>query len=102
MILKPAPRTGDFDVEWLDRGRAAEHPPNPEFPTGVDITVETFNRPARPACRTALPYPAKRCGLYVVTCRSCGVKTALTTAGRPDDPRSITIPCLPPNKKSPA
>lgn len=45
------------------------------------------------SCRVALPYPAKRCGAYVVTCRICGTRTGVTTAGRADDPRSLTVSC---------
>lgn len=40
-----------------------------------------------------LPYPAERCGVYLVTCDKCGYSAAITTAGRVDDPRSVTIPC---------
>lgn len=82
-----------FNIEWVDQKREPQHPPNPDYPDGIDITVLTFNRPAEPSCTASLPYPAKRCGLYVVECQKCGVRTALTTAGRPDDPRSVTIPC---------
>jgi C4-type Zn-finger protein len=40
-----------------------------------------------------LPYPAKRCGLFLVICDKCGYSAAITTAGRPDDPRKVTLPC---------
>jgi C4-type Zn-finger protein len=42
---------------------------------------------------TELPYPAKRCGIYLVVCERCGYSAAITTAGRPDDPRKVTLPC---------
>lgn len=79
-----------FDLVWIDRHREPQCPPNPAYPDGVDADVTLG---ARPACRSALPYPAPRCGLYVVTCKLCGANCAITTAGRPDDPRSITLPC---------
>jgi hypothetical protein len=40
-----------------------------------------------------LPYPAKRIGHYRIECELCGLRVACTTAGRPDDPRSIRIAC---------
>jgi len=45
------------------------------------------------ACKTSLPYPAKRVGYYVVTCAKCHMKTIITTAGRPDDPKSVRLAC---------
>lgn len=79
-----------FDLTWVDRGREPQCAPNPDFPDGTDADL-TFG--ARPACRSALPYPAKRCGYYVVHCKRCKQTVVITTAGRPDDPRSITLAC---------
>lgn len=76
-------------VEWIDSGREPRCPPNPGFPAGIDIDVSD----GKASCQVALPYPAKRCGSYIVKCRLCGYAAACTTAGRPDDPRSIKIPC---------
>jgi hypothetical protein len=78
-----------FDVQWIDRGREPQCPSRPEFPNGIDIVV---GQP--PSCTVELPYPAKRCGYYVVKCRLCGFSVICTTAGRPDDPKSLTVPCL--------
>jgi len=75
-------------VEWIDGGREPRCEPNPNFPEGRDIRIG-----ADTSCIVALPYPAKRCGVYIITCEACGVKTGVTTAGRPDDPRSVEIPC---------
>lgn len=82
-----------FDIEWIDRGREPQCPPDPDFPRGkdVDLRQSAIER----GCTVILPYPAKRCGLYVVTCGKCGLRIAITTAGRPDDPHKITIPCKP-------
>lgn len=75
---------------WVDRGVWPSSPPNPDFPRGVDIDVSNG---AGVSCQTQLPYPAKRCGHYLVECSLCGVNAVITTAGRPDDPRSVRIAC---------
>lgn len=79
-----------FTVEWLDKGREPQCQPNPNFPNGrhVDLSHDGDR-----VCFTDLSYPAKRCGLYVVECRTCGLRIGVTTAGRPDDPRSIKFAC---------
>ena len=82
-----------FDIKWIDHGREPRNPPNPAYPNGVDIRAGGHVLQAR--CKTPLPYPAKRCGAYSVTCRVCGLKVAITTAGRADDPRSVELHCLP-------
>jgi hypothetical protein len=80
-----------FKVEWIDHEREPRNPPNPEFPDGVDIDMR--GESSAPSCHTKLPYPALRCGYYVVECEICGLRVAVTTAGRRDDPRSIRITC---------
>ena len=80
-----------FEVTWFDGGREPQCPPDPRFPNGVDIDGAGGRHPA---CRVALPYPARRCGQYLIRCSLCGLTAAITTAGRPDDPRSVTVPCL--------
>ena len=82
-----------FKIEWLDRGREPQCPPDPAYPNGKDVDGSV---PGHPSCKTDLPYPAKRCGYYVVTCRVCDTQYIATTAGRPDDPRSITVVCMRP------
>lgn len=81
-----------WHIRWIDRYREPQGAPNPAYPTGIDVDVSAgaLNR-----CQTALPYPARRCGSYSIRCRLCGFTGLITTAGRPDDPRSITVPCLP-------
>lgn len=76
-------------VEWVDGNREPQCSPDPSFPQGKDLDIAA----GATGCKVALPYPAKRCGYYVVTCEICGLSVGCTTAGRPDDPRSITIPC---------
>lgn len=75
--------------EWFDSGRSPKVKPNPKFPKGVDIDASVGLK----SCRTDLPYPAKRIGHYFVKCDVCGTTAVVTTAGRPDDPRSVTLPC---------
>jgi hypothetical protein len=74
-------------INWIDHGREPTQKPNPDYPDGIDL-----DSGERPACKVELPYPAKRCGVYIVKC-DCGVTIAITTAGRPDDPRSVMVPC---------
>lgn len=79
-----------LEVDWIDRRREPQCAPNPDYPEGIDL--DCSNGAVR-TCETQLPYPAKRCGVYVVRCSICGMSVGLTTAGRPDDPRSVKIPC---------
>jgi hypothetical protein len=81
---------GSFKIHWQDRGREPKCDPNPDYPSGVDIDASWG---AAHTCQTPLPYPAARCGTYIVECAICGVRVGCTTAGRPDDPRSIKIAC---------
>lgn len=77
-------------VLWIDKGREPQCPPDPAHPLGIDVDVSDG---AEATCTTALPYPAKRCGYYIITCPVCGYGVAVSTAGRPDDPRSVKVPC---------
>jgi hypothetical protein len=81
-----------FVIDWIDHGREPECDPNPKFPNGQDVDAHP-GVPAFAKCIATLPYPAPRCGAYTVQCRRCGYKVACTTAGRPDDPLSITLLC---------
>ena len=80
----------NISVQWIDGQRSPRHPPNPAFPHGVDLDL---SQGASATCQTKLPYPAPRVGYYVVTCETCGLNAMITTAGRPDDPRSVTLAC---------
>lgn len=81
----------DWDVTFLDSGREPENAPNPKYPDGIDVDLR--KHALQKYCCKSLPYPAPRCGLYRIECKTCKVSIALTVAGRPDDPRSATIPC---------
>lgn len=80
-----------FVIRFVPSGRGrAQNPPDPAYPDGMHVDVGR-----RPACKAALPYPAPECGLYTVRCKLCDASVICTTAGRPDDPRSMMVPCLP-------
>jgi hypothetical protein len=80
-----------FRITWADSGQEPKCPPNPEYPAGVDLDVSNG---AKITCLVTLPtYPAPRIGLYRIRCETCDVRVAVTTAGRPDDPRSVRIAC---------
>jgi hypothetical protein len=80
-----------ISVKWIDRFREPTQPPHRQFPNGVDISLCAHS--GEKFCETALPYPAKRCGYYSVLCETCGFSAVITTAGRPDDPKSVRLPC---------
>jgi hypothetical protein len=77
-------------AKWIDGGREPQAKPNPRFPDGVDLDLTHGS--AR-HCKVKLPYPAKRCGYYALLCTRCRMSAVVTTAGRPDDPRSVMLPC---------
>ncbi len=79
-----------LSVTWLDFEREPRCAPDPDYPDGKDLDLAP---PWGRTCETDLPYPAKRCGAYVVGCSICGQSVAITTAGRPDDPRHVRLPC---------
>lgn len=93
-------------VEWVDGETEPLMPPDPRYPAGIDLDETTHERidmqsgavippdPDRKSCFTFLrPYPAPRCGAFIVKCDVCGLLAVVTTAGRSDDPRSLRVPC---------
>jgi len=83
---------GQWRIQWVDNHSEPECPANPDYPHGVDIDATT-GECDKPSCSTLLPYPARRCGYYLVQCLRCGLQIAVTTAGRDDDPRSVRVLC---------
>ena len=77
-------------ITWVDHKREPVCPSNPSYPKGMDVDVSGG---ARKTCTTDVPYPAERCGLYILQCEACGLTTAITTAGRADDPRTVKVAC---------
>jgi hypothetical protein len=81
-------------VTWLTHHRKARNAPDPAFPQGIDVlSVPDPGCDGARTCRTELPWPAPECGLHIVKCSVCQLSIAVTAAGRPDDPRSITVFC---------
>lgn len=85
-----------FNVKWLDGGRRPQVAPDPHFPEGRDIVIPRGQTDSQKTCSTAIPYPPPHThvGSWMVTCTLCGFKIQVTAASRPDDPRSITFPCM--------
>lgn len=79
-----------FKIQWVDGKREPSCAPDPAFPKGKHIALPPE---IRRGCKVDLPYPAKRCGYFVVHCKQCETTVIITTAGRPDDPCSADIPC---------
>lgn len=77
-------------AKWIDGGKEPQCEPNPKYPDGIDIDIAGGSDRT---CETKLSYPALRIGHHLVTCRSCGLRVSVTTAGRPDDPRSVKVAC---------
>jgi hypothetical protein len=84
------PVSAQHAYQWFTTGGTAQCAPDPRYPTGIDLP------PGGPEkhCKATLPYPAPCIGVHKVTCTVCGNVTAVTAAGRPDDPRSIMLRCL--------
>jgi hypothetical protein len=86
------PEPPKFEIEFVSQGKKATQPPNPEYPNGLVITDPTL-KPGGLKCQVHLEYPAPCVGTWVVKCNRCGKRVACTAAGRPDDPRVMTIAC---------
>ena len=82
-----------FWARWVDQERVSTYPADPAYPHGAAIDVALD---AAHACRLALPSPTVGCGLWVIKCRRCHYALCVGTAGRPDDPCSVRIPCKSP------
>ena len=79
-----------FRIRWHDNGREPRCAPDPVYPNGIDVDMSGR---AEATCKVALDYPARRCGAYTIHCEDCGLFVVVTTAGRPDDPRSVKLGC---------
>jgi hypothetical protein len=82
--------TKKLNTEFLDSGREPQCPPDPNYPTGKYVDLSGG---AAASCEARIPYPAPRCGVMAVTCDECGLRVALTVAGRPDDPHTVRLAC---------
>lgn len=80
---------------FISHHRKAKQAPNPNYPNGIDIDLSNG---AGATCQGNLPYPAECCGLILAYCDVCKANAAITTAGRPDDPRTVTFACKRPKE----
>jgi hypothetical protein len=80
-----------FKIRWVDHHRKPQAAPDPNYPNGRDIRF-TSDKNVN-TCIVQLKYPTAGCGVYMIKCKICGLTIALTTAGRPDDPRTVQLPC---------
>ena len=82
---------GKHSVVFIPNGRGkAKCQPNPSYPNGIVINQGC----PEPCCLVKLtPYPTPELGLLLVECETCGLKVAITAAGRPDDPTAVYLPC---------
>jgi hypothetical protein len=79
-------------IEFVPSGRGkARCATNPDYPNGIDLDR---SYPGEPSCTVGLPYPAPECGTYLIDCMDCNLMIAVTAVGRPDDPRTVKLPCL--------
>jgi hypothetical protein len=79
-----------FDFIWIDSEREPQCPPDPAYPDGKDVDASNG---AAVTCHVLLPYPAPRCGAYIVDCRRCGLRLVVPVLGRADDARLIRVAC---------
>jgi hypothetical protein len=79
-----------IEVYFLDSGREPQCKADPRYPDGVHLNLAVG---AEQKCTRNVPWPAPRCGTYVIECKKCGFKGAIKVGGSPDDPRIVTMPC---------
>jgi hypothetical protein len=98
-------RPGKFEIRWIDRGHPPRQPANPHYPDGCNLNLTGDGEAKLPHpqeaepkvdhCIAQLPYPSghDNVGTWVLRCLICGSVTGVTAASRPDDARSVKIPC---------
>jgi hypothetical protein len=80
-------------IEWLDRGHPPRVAPNPDYPDGIPM-LDVGNG-AKHTCTVELPYPTGHVnvGTWIIECDVCRLRVGVTAASRPDDARSVRVPC---------
>jgi hypothetical protein len=76
-------------IEFGGEQKPPQCPPNQSYLSGMHID---YSMGAKKACVFDVP-AAKGTGFVLVECMKCGYRAATTVAGRPDDVRSVKIPC---------
>ena len=79
-----------FTIKATHLNGPPQQPSDPRYPDGVDVQSAA---PGLPSCKADLPYPAPERLVWSIRCKRCGYRAGVTAAGRPDDPRSVTLPC---------
>lgn len=77
-------------VEFIDLEREPRHQFLREHMHGLDLDL---SRGVEDVCVVPVPWPAERCGYWMIRCAFCGLSTMITAAGRVDDPRSVKLAC---------
>lgn len=78
-----------FTIKYIDRGRPPRVKPDPRFKNGKHL-----DSGERPACKVELPYMTqKNVGYWFVVCTKCKTNALITMASRPDDPKTLMLPC---------
>lgn len=80
---------GALRATFHGEGRMPKCQPDPAYPNGKDADLA----PGFAGCSITLPLPTPCCGHWLITCTVCGCNVIVTAAARPDDPRTIRIPC---------
>lgn len=84
-------RATQFDVRFKRSGRGkARCPSDPRYPNGV---ITDLAESSEEGCWVDVPYPAPECGAWMIHCNRCDSRSAVTAAGRPDDPVRVRLPC---------
>ena len=82
--------TDRIRVAWHDLECEPKCAPDARYPHGIDLDL---SEGASVTCNVPVSYPSPRCGYLEIRCTRCGESAAVTTAGRPDDPRNVRLPC---------
>jgi len=80
----------NLKVTFLSHNRQPQCAPNPAYPEGIDVDI---SKGYKESCLAVLPYPAECCGAWLILCKTCRQSYVVTAAGRPDDPRTVRLPC---------
>src|SRR4029077_4625364 len=92
-------------ISWLDRGQPPRVAPDPHYPDGCNINLTGDGAAKLPwpqmaetevdHCVVELPYPSghENVGTVIIRCARCGTSVGVAAASRPDDARSVLLPC---------
>lgn len=83
-------RKVEHKVTFHSTGERARCAPDPRYPIGIDTDLTNG---ATITCTIRVQYPAQCIGIHLIECVTCGMRVAVTAAGRPDDPREVRIAC---------